>query len=107
MLNSEGTFLQPNAETVAMLDSGAKEVGQLIFTENQPQIHNYNKQYPCITELSYNLQGKSKAEIQILVGLYPVSDQDIGDPEVLNQTLMAHQQNPQEQQTNPPSMVHV
>jgi hypothetical protein len=100
VLNSEGNFLQPNAGTVAMLDTGAKEVGQLIFAENQPQIQNYNKQYPCITELSYNLQGQSKAEIQILVGLYPVSDKDIGDSSVLNQTLTNHQANPQEQQKN-------
>ena len=100
VLNSEGTFLQPNVGTIAILDIGAKEVGQLIFSENQPQIHNYNKQYPCITELSYNLQGQSKAEIQILVGLYPVSDQDIGDPAILNQTLMTHESNPQQQQKN-------
>ncbi len=102
VLNSEGSFLQPNAGTVAMLDVGTKEVGQLIFAENQPQVQNYDKQYPCITELSYNLQGQSKAEIQILVGLYPVTDKDIGDPAVLNQTLMTHQANPQEQQKNPP-----
>ncbi len=42
--------------------------------ENQPQVHNYNKQYPCITELSYNLQGQSKAEIQIFSWTYPVTD---------------------------------
>ncbi|MGD0450323.1 MAG: hypothetical protein ABSA79_04605 [Candidatus Bathyarchaeia archaeon] len=104
VLNSEGSFLEPNASTVALLDVGTKEVGQLIFVENQPQVHNYSKQYPCITELSYNLQGQSKAEIQILVGLYPVSDRDIGDPAVLNQTLMTHQANPQEQQKNPPQL---
>ncbi len=98
VINSEGSFLQPNVGTVAMLDTNAKEVGQLVFAENQPQIQNYNKQYPCITELSYNLQGQSKAEIQILVGLYPVSDKDIGNPEVLNETLTSHQANPQEQQ---------
>ena len=104
VLNSEGSFLQPNANTVAMLDTGMKEVGQLIFTQNQPQVHNYNKQYPCITELSYNLQGQPKAEIQILVGLYPVSDQDIGDPAVLNQTLTTHLANAQEQQKNAPDV---
>jgi len=104
VLNSEGSFLQPNADTVAMLDTGTKEVGQLIFTQNQPQVHNYSKQYPCITELSYNLQGQSKAEIQILVGLYAVSDADIGDPAILNQTLLTHQANPQEPQKNPPAL---
>ena len=102
VLNSQGSFLQPNANTIAMLDAGTKEVGQLIFTQNQPQVHNYSKQYPCITELSYNLQGQSKAEIQILVGLYAVSDADIGDPAILNQTLITHQANPQEPQKNPP-----
>jgi hypothetical protein len=104
VLNSEGGFLQTNAGSVAMLDVGAKEVGQLIFAENQPQVNNYHEQYPCITELSYNLQGQSKAEIQILIGLYPVSDREIGDNAVLNQTLIAHQANPYEQQKNPPEL---
>jgi hypothetical protein len=100
VLNSEGSFLQPNANSIAMLDTGMKEVGQLVFAQNQPQVHNYSKQYPCITELSYNLQGQTRAEIQILVGIYPVSDDDIGDPAVLNQTLMSHQLDAQEQQKN-------
>ena len=62
-----------------MLDVGMKECGQLIFAENQPQVLSLNSENPCITELSYNLQGQSKAEIQILVGIYPVSENDIGN----------------------------
>jgi DNA-binding transcriptional regulator of glucitol operon len=104
VLNSEGKFLQPNASTVAMLDTGTKEVGQLVFAQNQPQVSSYNSAYPCITQLSYNLQGKSSAEIQILIGIYPISDNDIGNPTTLNQTLLAHEQNPQKQQENAPSM---
>ncbi len=100
VLNSEGSFLQPNPNTIAMLDAGTKEVGQLIFTQNQPEVHNYSKQYPSITELSYNLQGQSRGEIQIQVGLYPFSDAEIADSVVLNQTLIAHQANPQEPQKN-------
>jgi hypothetical protein len=104
VLNSEGSFLQPNSSTIAMLDAGTKEVGQLIFTQNQPIVSNYDIQYPCTTELTYNLQGQSKAEIQILVGLYPISDADIGDSAVLNQTLLTHQTNAQQQQKNPLSL---
>ena len=54
--------------------------GQLIFEQTQPIISNFNPQNPCITQLSYNLQGKSTAEIQILVGLYSVSESDIQNP---------------------------
>jgi hypothetical protein len=87
ILNSQGEFLQPNNNTVAMLDVGMKECGQLIFAKNQPDVHNYNSQNPCVTELSYNLQGQSAAEIQILVGLYPVSDDQIQNQTKLNDIL--------------------
>jgi hypothetical protein len=70
ILNSQGEFLQPSGNTVAMLDAGMKECGQLIFVENQPEISSFNSENPCITELSYNLQGKTTAEIQILVRIY-------------------------------------
>jgi hypothetical protein len=91
-LNSQGTFYQPPMQnTVAMLDNGMKEYGQLIFAQNQPQniSTSLSPTYPCITQLLYNLQGKSTAEIQILVGLYQVSDHDIAN---VDQTLMTHEQ---------------
>jgi hypothetical protein len=88
VLNSDGQFLQPSGNTVAMLDAGVKEVGQLIFAQNQPQISSYNTQNPCVTQLSYNLQGKSTAEIQMLVGIYQVSENDIVNQVSLNKTLM-------------------
>jgi hypothetical protein len=91
-INSQGTFYQPPMQnTVAMLDNGMKEYGQLIFAQNQPQniSASLSSTYPCITQLLYNLQGKSTAEIQILVGLYPVSDSDIAN---VDQTLITHEQ---------------
>jgi hypothetical protein len=87
ILNSQGEFLQPGGNTVAMLDVGMKECGQLIFVENQPQVSSFNSENPCITELSYNLQGKTTAEIQILVGIYQVSETDIQNQASLNKTL--------------------
>jgi hypothetical protein len=87
ILNSQGKFQQPNGNTIAMLDVGMKECGQLIFVENQPQVLSLNSENPCVTELSYNLQGQSTAEIQILVGLYPVSDDEIGNQAKLNDVL--------------------
>ena len=72
-----------------------KEVGQLVFATNQPEINSYNSQNPCITQLSYNLDGKSTAEIQILVGIYQVSEGDIENPAKLNKTINANAQNPQ------------
>jgi hypothetical protein len=72
-----------------------KECGQLIFVENQPKVSSFNSENPCITELSYNLQGKSSAEIQMLVGIYPVSENDIQNQASLNKTLMDNVQNAQ------------
>jgi hypothetical protein len=94
ILDSQGIYQQPFNNTLAMLDPAAKECGQLIFTQSQPEINNFNSQNPCITQLSYNLQGKSSAVIQILVGLYSVSDRDIQNSSVLRETLTANLQNP-------------
>ncbi len=80
IMNSQGQFLQPSNNTVAMLDTGMKEVGQLVFIGNQPQVSAFNTQSPCIAQLSYNLQGKSYAEIQILVGIYQVTENDVVNP---------------------------
>lgn len=95
VLNAQGEFLQPSNNTLAMLDPGMKEVGQLIFMENQPQISNLNAANPCITQLSYDLQGKSSAEIQILVGIYEVTQNDVANPSSLNKTLEDNVQNAQ------------
>ena len=46
ILNGDGEFLQPANNTIATLDSGLKEAGQLIFVENQPQISTLNAQNP-------------------------------------------------------------
>ena len=95
IINAQGQFLQPSNNTVAMLDTGLKEVGQLVFEENQPQVTTFNSQNPCITQLSYNLQGKSSAEIQIFVGIYPVTENEILNTNSLNQTLIDDAQNAQ------------
>ncbi len=93
VLNSQGQFMQPSNNSIATFDAGMKEVGQLVFTEGQPQIQSLNEQYPCVTQLSYNLQGQSKAEIQMLVGAYQVSENDANNPLSLNKTLIATAQN--------------
>jgi hypothetical protein len=78
-----------------MLAADIKECGQLIFVENQPEIYSFNSENPCVTELSYNLQGQSTAEIQMLVGLYPVSDNDIQNQASLNKTIIDNVQTAQ------------
>ena len=94
ILDSQGIYQQPFNNTLAILDPAAKECGQLIFTQSQPTIKNFNSQNPSITQLSYNLQGKSSAEIQILVGIYSVSDNEIQNSSDLRETLTANLQNP-------------
>jgi hypothetical protein len=98
IVESQGIFQEPFNNTVAMLDPPMKECGQLIFAKTQPTVTNFTSQNPCVTQLSYNLQGQSKAEIQILVGLYIVSENDIQSPTSpsgLKGTLTGNLQNPQ------------
>ena len=102
VLNADGEFLQPANNTIATVDSGMKETGQLIFVENQPQISSLNPQNPCVTELSYDLQGKSSAEIQILVGIFPVSQNDLANPSSLDEKLMGNVENAQKPVVNLP-----
>jgi hypothetical protein len=93
VIDSQGVFQQPFNNTLAMLDSGMKVCGQFIFVQSQPKISNLNSQSSCITQLSYNLQSKSQAEIQILVGIYPVSDREIQNADALKGTLSVNMQN--------------
>jgi hypothetical protein len=102
IMNAQGQFLQSSNNTIAMLDASLKEAGQLIFIGSTPQITSLNSQNPCITQLSYNLQGKSSTEIQILVGIYPVTDNQIANPDSLNQTIMNNIQNAQKPTTGLP-----
>jgi Family of unknown function (DUF6541) len=68
----------PN-KTVGLLDEGVKAFCQMIFDKDRPEnVTNVNDENPCIMTLHYNFQGGSKAEIQILVGTYSVSD----DPKI-------------------------
>ncbi len=97
VIESQGTFQQPFNNTLAMLDPAIKVCGQLIFAQSQPEISNFSPQNPCITQLSYSLHGKTGAEIQLLVGIYTVSDSDIQNPTSpygLRGTLSANLQNP-------------
>ncbi len=87
-LDSQGVFKQPIGNTVAMVDTGAKECGQLIFAKTQPQnVTSIISSNPCLTDLTYNLQGQSSAEIQILIGLYPISESDASSQLSLNKLL--------------------
>ncbi len=95
VLNSQGQLLQPSGNTVAMLDVGSKECGQLIFVGNHPDITSFNSENPCVTELSYNLQGQTTAEIQILVGMFPVSNAEIQNQVSLDKILTGNIQTAQ------------
>jgi hypothetical protein len=77
-VHSKGKVIQLQNKTVAVLDEGVKAFCQLIFDKEQPSVDVVNAENPCILELEYNLQGRSKGEIQISVGAYSVTD----DPKV-------------------------
>ncbi len=97
IVNSPGAFQQPFNNTLAVLDMGMKECGQLIFAKQQPSIRNCNTQNPCITQLSYNLEGKQSITIQVMVGIYQVTDKDMQNSTLqtgLKGTLYSNLKNP-------------
>jgi len=73
-VHSKGKVIQLQNKTVGLLDEGVKAFCQLIFDKEQPSVDVVNAENPCILELEYNLQGKSKGQIQISVGAYSVTD---------------------------------
>lgn len=101
-LSSQGVFQRPIGNTVAMLDFGAKECGQLIFAKSKPEITNEISSNPCLTHFIYNLQGQSRIEIQILIGLYPVTDSDMSSQANINKVLTGKVQTAQQPTTDLP-----
>ena len=75
LVDSKGKVIQPmRNDTVGLLDVGVKALGQIIFDQEKPNVEIVNSENPCILELLYNLQGKSKGEIQISATAYSVTD---------------------------------
>jgi hypothetical protein len=73
-VNSKGKVQAIQNNTIALLDEGVKAFSQLIFNKEQPNVDLVNLDNPCIFLLDYNLRGKAKAEIQMAVSAYSVSD---------------------------------
>jgi len=73
-VNSKGYVQALRSNTIALLDEGVKAFSQLIFNKEQPNVDLINTNNPCIFTLDYNLQGKAKAEIQMALTAYSVSD---------------------------------
>ena len=74
IVNSKGYAQALQSNTIALLDEGVKAFSQLVFNKEQPNVDLVNPDNPCIFTLDYNLQGKAKAEIQMAVTAYSVSD---------------------------------
>ncbi len=109
LVDSKGKVIQPmQNKTVGLLDEGVKALGQLIFNMEQPDIEIVNSENPCILGLLYNLQGKSKGEIQISLSAYSVTDDPrfYQDPETkadyMNTILIENLNSSQEQVSDLP-----
>jgi hypothetical protein len=66
LLQTKGTLVD-RGKTIGFLDEGAKVLGQLIFVDEQPQIHRG-------PELLYTLDGSPEATIQISAGVFSISN---------------------------------
>jgi len=67
ILQAKGELVD-RGNTLGFFDEGTKVLGQLIFAEKQPRI------YRSGPELLYNLTGQPKENIQILVGVFSITD---------------------------------
>ena len=69
-----------NGTVVAFVDTNMKVAGELIFTEEQPQTKVFTSENPSSLEMLYNLNGRSRVEMNFYVGTYQFTDQDKADP---------------------------
>ncbi|MCW4001198.1 MAG: hypothetical protein NWE93_13270 [Candidatus Bathyarchaeota archaeon] len=93
-VTSPGKLEQQFSNTLAIVDSEVQLCGQLIFAGNQPSVSIIYAQGPCVTQLSYNLQGKSMVEIQILVGIYPLTEEATQNPAALKEAVSGNLEDP-------------
>ena len=71
LLHTKGFFVMGKNETVvAYVDPNMKVAGQLIFKERQPQIKVITAENRAALEMTYNLEGRSRAEMNFYVGIY-------------------------------------
>jgi hypothetical protein len=94
ILQTKGELID-GGQTVGFFDEGTKVLGQLIFAEKQPRV------YRDGPELLYDLTGNSRENLQILVGVFSISDNQAfyQDPEtkadyinkILNENLNSSQ----------------
>jgi hypothetical protein len=69
-VQSKGTQIAyDNPRTVALVDVGVKTFGQLIFSDNQPNVTTKVVE-PLLIDLEYQLQSRNHGEIQILASAY-------------------------------------
>lgn len=73
IVNIKGEVI-PETDTYGLLDEGVKVLGQFIFNEKQPIVEVVTSENPSGLLLDYNLQGKSRGHIQLLVGILSVTD---------------------------------
>lgn len=73
IVNIKGEVIH-GTDTVGLLDEGVKVLGQFIFNEKQPIVDVVTSENPSGLLLDYNLEGKSRGHIQLLVGILSVTD---------------------------------
>jgi hypothetical protein len=66
-----------NASVVAFVDVNMRVVGQLIFKEEQPQTRVFTQENLAALEMTYNLNGRSRVEMNFYVGVYEYDRSDI------------------------------
>ena len=76
IVQSKGTIIELNDNTVAWIDEGLKVFGQLIFYGNHSTAEESNDNPPPYdVKVHYSLGGKSQGQIQMAAGAYSVTDE--------------------------------
>jgi hypothetical protein len=73
ILHIKGIVMQEK-NSVALLDEGTRALGQVIFAEKQPKTTVITSENPSGIEFLYNLEGQSKADIKMFVGVYQIAE---------------------------------
>ena len=75
-VQSKGTIIELNSNTVGWIDVGLKVFGQLIFYGNKASAsQSINNPPPYDITVKYSLDGKTQGQIQMAAGAYSVTDE--------------------------------
>ena len=94
LLHTKGFYVPGENDTdttLAFVDVYYKVVGQIIFTQGQPETKVFTVENPSALEMTYNLDGNASAELNFYAGVYEYNANP--DPKLTKQQQIGFYQN--------------